>query len=82
MQGRSIDKLMKYVYHMQLRDTNKKAFQVRVGQGEIEYGRLITQLQKLKYNRALTRQHHRAGRRRSRRRAPQAAAAAGELAVI
>jgi sugar phosphate isomerase/epimerase len=53
-QGRSTDKLMKYVYHMQLRDTNKKAFQVRVGQGDIEYGRLITQLQKLKYNRALT----------------------------
>ena len=52
--GRSTDKLMKYVYHMQLRDTNKKAFQVRVGQGDIEYGRLITQLQKLKYNRALT----------------------------
>ncbi len=53
-QGRSYDKLMKYVYHVQLRDTNKKAFQVRVGQGDIEYGRLISQLQKLKYNRALT----------------------------
>ena len=53
-QGRSIDKLMKYVYHVQLRDTSKKAMQVRVGQGEIEYGRLITQLQKLKYNRALS----------------------------
>src|SRR5437764_1902971 len=53
-QGRSYDKLMKYVYHVHLRDTNKKAFQVRVGQGEIEYARLITQLQKLKYTRALT----------------------------
>ena len=53
-QGRSIDKLMKYVYHVHLRDTNKKALQVRVGQGEIEYGRLITQLQKVKYNRALS----------------------------
>jgi sugar phosphate isomerase/epimerase len=53
-QGRSIDKLMKYVYHLHLRDTNKKAFQVRVGQGEIEYGRLITQLQKLKYHRAFS----------------------------
>jgi sugar phosphate isomerase/epimerase len=52
-QGRSTDKLMKYVYHVQLRDTNKKAFQVRVGQGEIEYARLISQLQKLKYTRAL-----------------------------
>jgi sugar phosphate isomerase/epimerase len=52
-QGRSIDKIMKYVYHTHLRDTNKKALQVRVGQGEVEYGRLISQLQKLKYNRAL-----------------------------
>ena len=53
-QGRSIDKVMKYVYHLQLRDTNKKAFQVRVGQGDIEYGRLITQLEKLRYTRALS----------------------------
>lgn len=53
-QGRNYDKLMKYVYHVQLRDTNKKAFQVRVGQGDIEYGRLMTTLQKLKYNRALS----------------------------
>jgi len=53
-QGRNTDKLMKYVYHTQLRDTNKKAFQVRVGQGDIEYGRLISLLQKQKYTRALT----------------------------
>jgi sugar phosphate isomerase/epimerase len=53
-QGRNYDKLMKYVFHLQLRDTNKKALQVRVGQGEIEYGRLITLLQKLKYNRAFS----------------------------
>jgi sugar phosphate isomerase/epimerase len=53
-QGRSIDKLMKYVYHVHLRDTSKKALQVRVGQGEVEYGRLIHQLQKQKYKRALS----------------------------
>lgn len=53
-QGRSIDKIMKYVFHTHLRDTNKKALQVRIGQGEIEYTRLVTQLQKLKYNRALS----------------------------
>jgi len=52
-QGRSTEKLMKYVYHVQLRDTNKKAFQVRVGQGDIEYGRVISVLQKIGYNRAL-----------------------------
>jgi sugar phosphate isomerase/epimerase len=52
-QGRSTEKLMKYVYHLHLRDTNKKAFQVRVGQGDIEYGRVISLLQKIGYNRAL-----------------------------
>jgi sugar phosphate isomerase/epimerase len=52
-QGRNIEKLLKYVYHTQLRDTSKRAFQVRVGQGEVEYGKLITQLQKVKYHRAL-----------------------------
>ena len=52
--GKSIDKLMKYVYHTNLRDTSKKKFQVRVGQGEIEYGRLVNQLRKVGYNRALS----------------------------
>lgn len=52
--GRSIDKLFKYVYHVHLRDTKKDQLQVRVGQGEIEYGRLIQQLQKYNYNRALS----------------------------
>jgi sugar phosphate isomerase/epimerase len=53
-QGKAIDKLMKYTFHTQLRDTNKKAFQVRVGQGDVEYGRLISQLQKVRYNHALS----------------------------
>jgi sugar phosphate isomerase/epimerase len=53
-QGRSTDKLLKYIYHTHLRDTSRKAFQVRVGQGEVEYGKLISQLQKVKYNRALS----------------------------
>jgi len=52
-QGRSIDKLIKYVYHVHLRDTSKKELQVRVGQGEVDYGRLISLLRKAKYNRAL-----------------------------
>jgi len=52
--NRSYDKLFKYVYHVHLRDTSKKQLQVRVGQGEIEYGRLINQLQKVKYSRALS----------------------------
>jgi len=51
--GCEYEQLAKYVCHLQLRDTNKTKLQVRVGQGEIEYGRLITQLAKFRYNRAL-----------------------------
>ncbi len=51
---RGIDKLIKYVYHVQLRDTSKKQFQVRVGQGEIEYGKLVNQLEKVKYHHGLS----------------------------
>lgn len=51
---RSIDKLMKYVYHVRLRDSTKDELQVRIGQGEIEYGRLVNQLNTAKYDRALS----------------------------
>jgi len=51
---RSTSKLMKYVFHVHLRDSTKDALQVRIGQGEIEYGRLINQLRKVHYNRALS----------------------------
>jgi sugar phosphate isomerase/epimerase len=51
---RGFSKLMKYVYHVHLRDSTKDALQVRIGQGEIEYGRLIGQLRKVHYNRALS----------------------------
>lgn len=53
-QGANFDHVMKYVYHVQLRDSTKEKLQVRVGQGEVEYGRLITQLAKHGYNRALS----------------------------
>lgn len=49
----SYDPLLRYVGHVRLRDTSKTQLQVRVGQGEVEYGRLVTQLSKAKYNRAL-----------------------------
>ena len=52
--GRSYDQILEYTYHVHLRDTNKEDLQVRVGQGDIEYGRLISQLALVKYNRALT----------------------------
>ena len=51
--GGSFERVMKYVYHVRLRDTNKDQLQVRVGQGEVEYGRLINQLNKVRYTRAL-----------------------------
>ena len=51
--GASYDQVLKHVGHVQLRDTSKKKFQVRVGQGEIEYTRLVAQLAKHRYDRAL-----------------------------
>jgi sugar phosphate isomerase/epimerase len=52
--NKNYDKLLKYVYHVHLRDSKKDALQVRVGQGEIDYGRLITQLQNVGYEQALS----------------------------
>jgi sugar phosphate isomerase/epimerase len=52
--GSNYQHLMKFVCHVQLRDTSKDKLQVRVGQGEIEYGRLLSQLEKVRYDRALT----------------------------
>jgi sugar phosphate isomerase/epimerase len=52
--GRSYEHIMKYVVHTQLRDTKKDKFQVRVGQGEVEYGKIIASLEPLKYQRALS----------------------------
>jgi sugar phosphate isomerase/epimerase len=52
--GGNYDQVFKHVIHTHLRDSKKDAFQVRVGQGEIEYGRLITQLAMVNYNRALS----------------------------
>jgi sugar phosphate isomerase/epimerase len=51
--GVNYEHVMKYVYHLRLRDTTKEKLQVRVGQGGVEYGRLINQLNKFHYNRAL-----------------------------
>lgn len=50
------DVVFPYVRNVHLRDTGKGPgeFQVRVGQGEIEYGRIVSQLQRHGYDRALT----------------------------
>ncbi len=52
--GANYDPLFKFVGHMQLRDTTRSKLQVRVGQGEIEYSRLISQLARFQYSRALS----------------------------
>ena len=52
--GVNYDQVIKHVLHVQLRDTNKDKFQVRVGQGVIEYGKLMAQLARFNYNRALS----------------------------
>lgn len=51
--GGNFERVMTYVYHVRLRDTTKDQLQVRVGQGEVEYGRLVNQLNKVNYDRAL-----------------------------
>jgi sugar phosphate isomerase/epimerase len=47
------EQILKYVCHVRLRDTTKDTLQVRVGQGLVEYGRLVAQLGKYNYSRAL-----------------------------
>jgi sugar phosphate isomerase/epimerase len=55
-QGAPFDDLYAYVRHVHLRDTGKAPgkFQVRVGQGEVEYGRILSQLQRHHYDRLLS----------------------------
>jgi len=55
-QGGSFDELLPYVRHVHLRDSGKAPgkFQVKIGQGEVEYGRLITMLDRQRYDRLLT----------------------------
>ena len=43
------DPIMPYVCHIRLRDTTPDAFQVQIGQGILEYNRILVQLLKTKY---------------------------------
>jgi sugar phosphate isomerase/epimerase len=54
--GKGYDHLFPYVRHVHLRDTGRgpNQFQVRVGQGEIEYGRIVSQLARQRYQRLLS----------------------------
>jgi sugar phosphate isomerase/epimerase len=55
-QGKSFDQVYPYVRHVHLRDSGRsqEQFQVRVGQGEVEYGRIISHLSRHDYDRLLT----------------------------
>jgi sugar phosphate isomerase/epimerase len=52
--NKNLEKIMPYVFHVHLRDSKKDQLQVRVGQGEIEYGKIITSLQRVHYDHALS----------------------------
>lgn len=54
--GASFESVYPHVRHVRLRDTGRDAehFQIRVGQGEVEYGRIVTQLARHGYDRLLT----------------------------
>ena len=52
--GQSWDMVFPYVYHTLLRDTSDKELQVQVGLGEVDYARMIQQLQREEYNRTLS----------------------------
>jgi sugar phosphate isomerase/epimerase len=56
LSDRIIDPVFPHVLHTHLRDTGKGAnqFQVRVGQGAVEYGRIVSQLARHRYDRLLT----------------------------
>ena len=55
-QGKNYDSVFPHVRHVHLRDTGRgpNQFQVRVGQGEVEYGRIVSQLSRYRYERSLT----------------------------
>jgi sugar phosphate isomerase/epimerase len=55
-QGKPFDQVYPFVRHVHLRDTGRgpEQFQVRVGQGEVEYGRIVAQLCRYDYDRLLT----------------------------
>lgn len=50
----SFERFAPHVYHVHLRDSSAKELQVQVGLGEIDYSRLIAQLEREGYNRALS----------------------------
>ena len=50
---RDYESILPHVCHVRLRDTTQKLFQTQIGQGVIDFGRLVTLLSNLDYRRAL-----------------------------
>ncbi|HBH52089.1 MAG TPA: sugar phosphate isomerase/epimerase [Planctomycetaceae bacterium] len=49
----NFDPVYPYVFHAHLRDSTREKFQVPVGLGEIDYARLISQLERVNFSRTL-----------------------------
>lgn len=47
------ESILPHICHVRLRDTTQKQFQTRIGQGVIEFGRLVERLNMIGYKRAL-----------------------------
>ena len=52
--GVDYEQIYPHVFHVHLRDTTPQSVQVPVGLGEVDYSRLVTQLEKQKYRLALS----------------------------
>ncbi|MFN3192241.1 MAG: sugar phosphate isomerase/epimerase family protein [Aureliella sp.] len=52
--NKNLDKIMEFVFHVHLRDSKPDQLQVRVGQGEIDYAKVVSQLRRVGYNQALS----------------------------
>ncbi len=50
---KDFDSILGNVCHLRLRDTSPRHFQIRVGQGVLEFGRLVIQLSKVDYRGSL-----------------------------
>lgn len=53
-QSKLLDALLPFVNHVRLRDSKPGVYQTKVGQGDFEFGKLINQLDKVGYKRALS----------------------------
>lgn len=51
--NRNYEKILKYTKNVYLRDTSRTELQVRIGQGEIDYGKLVNLLRRAGYDRAV-----------------------------